>query len=89
MKAGRTKPKHKNGGSDSGAMQDWFALMTVVQVISVSRKAPVAPGMAARITATRANSQPQGAPGKAGAVWETHVKIAFMHLCFSIKKVVV
>lgn len=35
MKAGRTKPKHKNGGSDSGAMQDWFALMTVVQVISV------------------------------------------------------
>lgn len=35
LKAGRTKPKHKNGGSDSGAVQDWFALMAVVQVVSV------------------------------------------------------
>ena len=35
LKAGRTKPKHKNGGRDSGAVQDWFALMAVVQVVSV------------------------------------------------------
>jgi len=46
----------------------------------------VVPGAAARTLATRANSQPQGAPGTAGRGEKTHMKTAFMNLCFSTNK---
>lgn len=89
LKAGRTQPRHKNGGGDSGATQGWFPDYCGPIHVFVSRKAPVAPGMAASTTATRANCQPLGAPGKAGGGWKAHVEIAFMHLGFSSKKVMV
>lgn len=65
LQAGRTKPEHKNGGGDSRSnarlvCPDYCGLTR----LSVSREAPVAPGVAASATATQANSQPQGAPGK-------------------------
>lgn len=64
---GRTKPEHKSGGSDYSCnvrllCPDYYGPTH----LSGSRQVPVAPGVAASTPATRANSQPRGAPGRAG-----------------------
>lgn len=67
MKAGRTRPEHKNGGGDSET-QDWFAPIIVVRPISLC------PGRLPRPLAWQPAPRPQGAPGKPGGGWQTHVK---------------
>lgn len=84
---GRTKPEHKSGGSDYSCnvrllCPDYYGPTH----LSGSRQVPVAPGVAASTPATRANSQPRGAPGRAGRGGKTHMKTAFMNLCFSTNK---
>lgn len=68
LKAGRTKPEHKNGGGGQGSNTRWVRPDEQgLTRLSAAREVPVAPWCDSHTMATKANSQPQGAPGKAGA----------------------